>query len=96
MLRISRKDLADKLIWLLTVFMLACFYLFRTYTWGRYVQASVSVLVALIQAARNRWRLHWRPNAFTGFVLLFAAYCLTTSLWALLYPADHLLRGQER
>ena len=82
MLRISRKDMADKFIWLLTVLLYASFLIFYSYTWGKYVLLATAIFIALIHAFRNHGKLRLYLEPFQWFVLLLSVYCLFSALWA--------------
>lgn len=82
-MKLSLYRTSEKLIWLLTVFILTAYIIFETYTWGRYAYFGASVAVALLCAYLNKGRITIRLGAFHGFMLLFSGYCFLSSLWAL-------------
>lgn len=82
-LRIVLKEgYKDKIIIALVSFMIMSFYLFEQQWWGRYVLFAVTVIVTVISASEDSWRIRFRFGAFHLHMLLLAAYCFASSLWA--------------
>ena len=86
-MKLSLNKTAEKLVWILTVCVLITYILFATYTWGRYVFFTSSLLIALLSSVRRKGKITIRIQAFHWFMLLFSGYCALTSIWALA-PAD--------
>ena len=82
-MKLSLYRTSEKLICLLTVFILTKYIIFETYTWGRYAFLGASVVVVLLSAYLNKGRFTIRFGAFHGFMLLFGGYCFLSSLWAI-------------
>lgn len=81
--------LYKKTIWLLTVFMFVSFFVFRTYSWGKYLLAFLAVMIAFLHTSHTHWRIRWKTQSFIICTLLFALYCLATAAWA--YEADQAI-----
>lgn len=86
-MRVSLNTLIDKVVWLLTVFLLTIFLVFQDRVWGRYAFLGISALIALLAAVNNGGILRVRLQAYHGFLLLFVVYMAINSLWAWV-PAD--------
>lgn len=91
-MKLSLHKTAEKLIWLLTVFILTTYIVFETYTWGRYAFFGASVAIVLLAAFVNKGRITVRLEPYHYFMLLFSGYCALSSLWAI-EPADSLQMG---
>lgn len=86
-MRISVKSIIEKIIWLLTVFLLSSFLIFESYTWGRYAFFGATVLIALLSAVVYDGIMRIRLGAYHGFFVLFILYVAINSLWAM-RPSD--------
>ena len=82
-MKISLNSIIDKIIWVMTVFLLMTFLIFRTYGWGKYAFLTIACLILCLTACKNRGKLRIRPAAFHWFMLAFCAYTLFSSLWAI-------------
>lgn len=77
-IKIKRNDI----IWLLTVVLFASFYIFESFTFGKYILAVISILIFVLSAGAKNNHLKFRMEPYHIFVILFALFCLTSSLWA--------------
>lgn len=75
--------LSDKLVWILTVFLVASFLLFDTYTWGKFAFLAVSVCILIISVINDGGRLFVRIDAYQWMFAAFMLFTLFTSLWAI-------------
>lgn len=73
----------EYLISLYTIALYASFVLFDSYLWGRYVNFALTVLIFVNYLILNRGRIVLRFDAYVVFCLLFMAYVLASSLWAI-------------
>ena len=80
MIQINR--LCEKTIWLLTVLWLAATYIFYSAAWGRYLYLALAVLIFLLTAVHGGGKVRLPFRRYHLCVLLFALYCLASSLWA--------------
>ena len=73
----------DGIICVLLTFMIMSFYIFETASWGKYVVFVISVLIMLLYAWQNNFRI---PLVFTKsfhvHVAAFAFFCMASSVWA--------------
>lgn len=81
-MEIQKYNLVDKLICILTSFMIMSFYLFEMKSWGRYVLFGITILITLLYASQNNGRIRVKPEAFHYHVLLFSLFCFVSSVWA--------------
>ena len=60
MSEISVESATHKIIWCLTVFLLVCFLVFDTYSWGKYVLFIIAALIFVLSSLflRNGLRHH--------------------------------------
>lgn len=87
-MKISMKTVAEKLIWLLTIFLFTSFQLFNTTNWGRYAFFGASILIVLLSAVAYDGVIRIRIQAYHIFFVLFIGYTAMTSLWAVFRPVD--------
>ena len=81
-MKLSLNKTAEKLIWILTVFILTTYIVFETYTWGRYAFFGASVVIVFLAALLNKGSFAIKIEAFHIFMLLFSGYCFLNSVWA--------------
>lgn len=82
MLKFSWR-LSDRIIWVLMVFLFACFLIFETYSWGKYAFFLASALIPLIYMIANGGKLFLSFGAYHVFFLVFVVYVLLSSTWAI-------------
>ena len=75
--------LATQMIWILTVFLLACFLIFDMYTWGKYAFLLASVLILFISVVIDRGIIHFKIGAFQYFMAAFTAIVFFSAAWAI-------------
>ena len=76
-----RLTLADKIISLLTVFLFASFFLFETYTWGRYILLGVSFIIFVIMVIKQRGTIHFSLKPWHYYMLSMAFFSLLSAVW---------------
>lgn len=75
--------ISDKIICALITFMIMSFYIFETASWGRYVLFGITILITLIYAANNGFKLPLVMNRpFHLHIAAFALFCFASSIWA--------------
>ena len=79
----TANNLAAKLTWLLTVFLLTCFLVFDSYTWGKYAFLLASGLILLISVIADHGILYFKLGAFQYFMAAFTVYAFLSSVWAI-------------
>lgn len=82
-MKISLTKIAEKLIWVLTVFLFVSFMVFETYTWGRYAFLAASVLILVLDVLSHRRRFTIRLERYHWHTLAFAGFTAFSALWAL-------------
>ncbi len=75
---------------LLTTALFVLFILFDTYSWGKYVLFSLSILILLLSFYMNRGKVKLELNAYSIFNILFIGFVLISSLWAM-QPSDTVI-----
>ena len=79
----TANNLAAKLTWLLTVFLLTCFLVFDSYTWGKYAFLLASGLILLISVIADHGILYFKLGAFQYFMAAFTLYAFLSAAWAI-------------
>lgn len=82
-MKISLTKIAEKLIWVLTVFLFVSFMVFEAYTWGRYAFLAASVLILVLDVLSHRRRFTIRLERYHWHTLAFAGFTAFSALWAL-------------
>lgn len=84
--------LSEKLIFLLSVLLLASFVVLSAETYGRYLMLVLTAVIMLLSAFQNHGRLRIRIDAYQYFVAAFALFCIISSIWAI-DPAKSIEKG---
>lgn len=83
-LKINFKKMNENFLWLVTLFMFLSFYIFVTYSWGRYVLAITAIIVLIFGIIFNNTKLlKLKINYFHIIQFIFATYCLFSCLWSI-------------
>lgn len=83
-LKINFSKIEEKFLWIVTTFMFVSFYVFVTYTWGRYLlAASACIVFAFGVILHRQFTYKFKINFFHIFQILFAVYCLLTCIWSI-------------
>ena len=80
---IQTKQVIDRLIWALSVFLLSSFLIFDQYSWGRYSFIACSAAILLLSALHRGGSLRIQPGFFPVVLLIFTGYTALSSLWSL-------------
>ena len=86
---ISATKIINAIQWLITVFMIASFLLFDSYTWGKYSYIVCAVLIFLITAIKKRGKIRICLDPYIVILAGFSLFIALTSIWALT-PSDTL------
>ena len=78
----KKNSISEKLIFLLTTVMFACFSIFNTSTWSSLSLFIVTALILIIQFYRKGLSGIYLTD-FHFSILFFGIFCLASSLWAL-------------
>lgn len=79
---IQAKQVIDRLIWGLSVFLLSSFLIFDQYSWGKYFFILCSAAILLLSALQRGGSLWIQPRFFPVVLLLFTGYTALSSLWS--------------
>lgn len=83
-LRFNLKRIEERFLLLVTAFMFISFYIFSTYTWGRYLLALAAILVFGIGVVlHNDYSYKIKLNMFHIIQILFSVYCLLSCIWSI-------------
>ena len=93
MSEISVESATHKIIWCLTVFLLVCFLVFDTYSWGKYVLFIIAALIFVLSSVPNGGVASTKTGSYQRFLGVFTFYVLTSSLWAI-NSTDSLVKAK--
>lgn len=79
---LNRVVITEKLIWLLTVFLIASFYIFDTVSFGSIILLGTTIFVFILDEVQKKGQVKLKCEDYCFFVLLFAGYCFISSIWA--------------
>lgn len=79
---INVTNLIEKVIWLMTTFLVASFSIFDKNEYISLIIAVITVLILLLDSFTNNHKVSIKLSKFHLWGLGFAAYCLLSSLWA--------------
>jgi O-antigen ligase len=89
---LKNLNTAEKLIWLLTLFLFSSFLIFETYTWGKYVVLSVTALIAILSVLSNKMTFRYMLKAYHYHLLAMIVYVFMTAAWGM-SPSDAIGKG---
>lgn len=75
--------LSDKIVFVLTIFLLSCFLIFEKYSWGKYAFFIASGLIFLVDMFASRRKIVLRFDKFHKYFGLFVLFCFASILWAI-------------
>ena len=76
------KITEDKVIWILTTALFSAFTIFDTNSYISYILFGITALILVLIIFKNHYKFILPFHRFQSGVLVFAAYCAVTSLWA--------------
>lgn len=79
---INVTNLIEKVIWLMTTFLVASFSIFDNNAYISLIIAAITVLILLLDSFTNNHKISIKLSKFHLWGFGFAAYCLLSSLWA--------------
>ena len=79
----KEKNAIDKVIWIITVFLIASFLLFDSYAWGKISFFVCAAVIAVLSAFENRGKIRIGIGAFFGHYFAFAVFTVLSALWSL-------------
>ena len=87
-----KHNISEKVVWVLSLILVASITIFESYTWGKYILILVSILIILVDILQERGKYFYRIDQFQIFLGLLTIYTLLSSLWAI-NSADSIERG---
>lgn len=78
-----RKKYTDRIVFILTVFLLSCFLIFEKYTWGKYAFFLASGLIFFIDISSNPKKMVLTIDRIHKCFGLFVIFCFLSVLWAI-------------
>lgn len=91
-MKFNLKSLNGKIVWLLTVLLFSTFYIFESYTWGKYMFLAVTIVVFFLTAFEERGIYRCSIGKFHFFIMCFIVFTFCSSLWAI-SSSDALQKG---
>lgn len=79
---INVTNLIEKVIWLMTTFLVASFSIFDNNAYISLIIVAITVLILLLDSFTNNHKISIKLSKFHLWGFIFAAYCLLSSLWA--------------
>lgn len=84
--------LIDIIAWLDTLFLFTTFYIFETYSWGKYAFICAVAMLFIITILKDRGRLKCYFESYHCIFISMIAFCFVSSIWSV-NPADALQKG---
>lgn len=92
-LKINFKNIEEKFLWFVTLFMFSSLYIFSTQSWGRYILAICSVIIFGIGVIlHNGFSYKLKLNMYHIIQFTICVYCLFSCIWAI-NPSGALSRS---
>lgn len=89
---IKVHKLLERIIWLITAFLLASFTIFDNTIYISLIIAGITVILLLLDSISNDFRILIKLSRFHLWGFGFAGYCLLSSLWAI-NPENSFSKG---
>ena len=80
---IKLKTINERLVWLLTIGLLSSFYIFETYSWGKYLFLLITLIIVLLTVLDNKGKYKVEVDAFFYYGASLIAYTFCSALWAI-------------
>ena len=80
--KLTRQDLCERAVQILTVLFFMSIYIFETQSWGSLILFAIGGTVMLFALLRQKAIRPIHVGAYHVFMLVFAAYVLLSALWA--------------
>lgn len=89
---IKVHKLLERIMWLITAFLLASFTIFDNTIYISLIIAGITVILLLLDSISNNFRILIKLSGFHLWGFGFAGYCLLSSLWAI-NPENSFSKG---
>lgn len=80
---LCNERISEKIIWLLVTTLFASFTIFIDSSIGSIILFFITLFILFIDIYQNNWKFKFRIERFHIFVLLFAFFCIVSSLWSI-------------
>lgn len=80
---INVTNLIEKVIWLMTTFLVASFTIFDKNAYISLIIAVITISIFFLDALANNYKTHAKLSKYHLWGISFAAYCMLSSLWAI-------------
>ena len=81
-MQLNVNNIFEKIIWLLTVFLLFCFTVLDTSQYISIILLGVTILIFVLDFLFNDMKSKFKFSLFHVWGITFAVFCLLSSLWA--------------
>ncbi|MDU6807960.1 MAG: O-antigen ligase family protein [Clostridium sp.] len=81
-MRYVRSRLSEKIIWCMTVFLFASFYLFEMNVFGSIILFAITIGIFLISLYQTSGKIYFKLEKFHIIIANFAVFCIISSIWA--------------
>lgn len=79
----KRFAISDKLVTLLTVFLFASFFLFESFTWGKYVLLATAGCILFISIIKQKGIIYFKIDLWHKYILAIAIFSLMSAVWGI-------------
>lgn len=86
-MKIDLKRISENIINICTAFLFASFFIFESYTWGRFILVGVSAVIFLFYIVYKGFQVKIHIGEWHRFVFMFGIICLITALISI-RPSD--------
>lgn len=86
-MKINLKRILENIINICTIFLFASFFIFESYTWGRFILVGVSAVIFLLYIVYKGFSVKIHTGEWHIFVFMFGIICLITALISI-RPSD--------
>lgn len=78
-----KHSISGKIVWVLSVVLVASITIFESYTWGKYILIFVSFCILFIDILKSKGHYFYKIGYYQLFLTLIIIYTLVGSIWAI-------------
>ena len=78
-----KHSISGKIVWVLSVVLVASITIFESYTWGKYILMFVSFCILFIDILKSKGHYFYKIGYYQLFLMLIIIYTLVGSIWAI-------------
>ena len=78
-----KHSISGKIVWVLSVVLVASITIFESYTWGKYILILVSFCILFIDILKSKGHYFYKIGYYQLFLTLIIIYTLVGSIWAI-------------